>query len=74
MTTRNATTEAEVYNAIKKNGHVRQSLQPTDAQLRLYAKLVIETGSRFEVGPGCWSGRTKWQMSKMIESLAKKVP
>lgn len=66
-----ATTEQQVYSAIKNNGHVKISLQPTEAQLRYYAKLVIQTGARFELGRGCWSGRTKYQMSMMIDSLVR---
>lgn len=46
----NATTAKQVYDVVKRNGHLPLNQQPTDAQLWLYAHLVIETGGRFEVG------------------------
>ena len=63
-----ATTEAQVYNVIKNNGAITRSKQPSDAQLRLYAHLVIANGMRFEVPDASWAGRTKWQMCCMIET------
>ena len=71
MTT--ATTSKQVYDVVKNNGAVRMQQQPSEAQLRLYSHLVIEKGARFEVSDFArrtWSGRTKHQMSLMINALA----
>lgn len=65
-----ATTVSQVYNVVKNNGHVPLARQPSEAQLRRYASLVIEKGARFELDGG-WSGRTKWQMSQMISGLER---
>lgn len=67
----NATTEQQVYDTVKKNGAIRLSQQPTEAQLRYYAHLVIKAKVRFVVGQ--WQGRTNWQMSKMTDSLKREL-
>jgi len=64
-----ATTAQQVYNVVSKNGAIPFNRRPSEAQLRYYSSLVIEVGARFEAPDPSWSGRTKWQMAQMIETL-----
>jgi len=62
-----------VLSQISRNGNVRQTQQPTKAQLACLAHLIVEgvkAGKlRWEMGEGSWSGRTSWQVSAMISSI-----
>lgn len=66
-------TFSNVLTQISRNGNVRQSQQPTKAQLEYLAALIVDgvkSGKvRWEMGEGSWSGRTGWQVSGMINNI-----
>jgi hypothetical protein len=71
-----ATTARQVYDIVRRNGHLPLSQQPTDAQLWTYARLIIRANARFEIGryaTDSWTGMTRWQMSRAIECLQQEL-